>query len=119
MSIDWSLISPVLAHVIEVAILGLIGYIGKFLHEKIKIDKYMHKSTAMKDIVGNMISFAEQTCSDLSNSSKFAVVLEESRKKLNDHGVKVTVDELQKFIEGTLKEIKTQAGEKWSESVGQ
>jgi len=99
-----------------VLITFVIAYVKKMLGVE-TMKKLNAELTNKQAIVDVVVLFVQQVYEKYDGEQKYSIALETASTWMMEKGMTVTADELRSMIEASVKALKVEFGEAWSEAV--
>ncbi len=102
-----------LAIFIPVLVALAVEYVRRRLGTE-KLRKIQEELATKQDLAILAVRFVEQVYKELEGPAKYQKAAEWLAARANEHGIRITTDEVKGLIEAALREMKDAFGEEWA-----
>lgn len=96
------------------------GYAVMWLRKKLGVEgmqKIMSELKAKQELAALAVRFVEQVYTELHGEAKYQKAAEWLAARAQEHGLKLTADEIKGLIEAALRQLKDAFGNEWAKQV--
>lgn len=97
-------------------------FLVAWLKQKIGTEgmKKIEKELSTKQELASLaVRFVQQVYTDLNGPEKFEIAADWLEKMVEEHGLKITQDEIMGLIEAALRAFKDEFGESWAKAINE